>query len=261
VGKDSNMSLDITSACPSPSPLSRSSLGAAIAVIVMAALSLFVASAAMAQEVEEPYVSVADGELALEASALAPAAEVTVSGSGFAPEGPLRFVLANVDAGTTIMAEEIFADSTGDVSYSFSLPTEMVTADYLARISGFTTDGGSLRLETTINIVGNVEQLTTTTVAPTTTAAPAPTSPTSVPVGEPTPVPVEGAASATAPPPTLDTLSDSGEAANLNSEVAAADPSDSSSGNAATVLIVVAAIVAALGAAGFFVRRRATKPY
>jgi len=153
----------------------------------------------------------------------------------------------------------------------------MVSADYLARITGLTGDGGTLLLEKVVRIEGNVEQLTTTTFVTTTTAAAEPTASTEPQVGEPTAVDVENgdapAAGVTAnegpprsaPLPTIDraggesTRSD--ESAAASDDAAASTSASSSSGDSALVLIVVVAVVGALGTAGFLARRRASKPF
>jgi len=275
VGKDKTKTSVNTAVRQRSVPLPRTATAAMLTAVALAVLSLFVGSTAVAQEDDGAYVSVSEGELTVEASALAPGAAMTVSGEGFAPDSSLLFVVSNADAGNAILNEEIFADSAGSVTHSFTLPSEMVTADYLARVSGLTADGGSLLLEKVVRIDGNVEQLTTTTIVTTTTVAADPTARTDPGEGAPVSATDDGApvsattaaGDTTRPTPTVDQLSDDEPgvaelAAGDDSETAAAATTpSSSSGSTALVVVIVVGMVGALGATGFLLRRRATKPY
>jgi len=243
-------------------------------LILVASLAAAIASmlvAPPANSEESAYESIVDGELGFSASALAPGADVTVFADVFGALASVEFELTNADTGAVLMREQLTTEADGSIEHSFKLPSEMVTAEYRTEISGLTEDGALVSLEKRFDIIGNVTELQTTTVA--TTAPPVEPSdePTVAPDGvEPAPTSdtavSDGAESFSDAAPgdaigevAADDLANTQDTDPASSQQASAAANTNGAGSTSVVIwIVTAVIVAGLGAIAVILRRKSS---
>ncbi|NOX31319.1 MAG: hypothetical protein GXP35_14905 [Actinobacteria bacterium] len=249
--------------------LPRSAQLTLVASLAAAVASMFVAPPANSEE--SAYESIVDGELGFSASALAPGADVTVFADVFGALASVEFELTNADTGAVLMREQLTTDADGGIEHSFKLPSEMVTAEYRTEISGLTEDGALISLEKRFDIIGNVTELQTTTVATTAPPVEAGDEPTGTPDGV-DPAPTSDSAvsdgaervSDAAPGDAIgevaaDDFGDTQDTDPASSQQASsAANTNGAESTSAVIWIVTAAIVAGLGAIAVMLRRKSS---
>jgi hypothetical protein len=191
---------------PASPVTSRVRLSFAIAAVVLfATASIASTSQAIAQE-DAPYAGANDGELSFATSSIVAGGEVTVSGDGFAPEGPADFTFGLAEELGGLVDLILEADSDGVAAHSFTLPQDLATGLYTALMRGATPDGAPRSLVFKVLLYSANAPITTTSeAAPTISTLPTvvgtgQTAQTTIPIAS-TAVPI-GEATDTASPPT-----------------------------------------------------------